>query len=473
MQLPHDPIGLFSLFFDDSLISLIVDETNRYAEQSLRGKNKEWSTDADEIRAYMGFMILMGINQLPEIRDYWSTNEYLRYAPIAERISRDRFEEITRYLHFVDNESLPARGEEGFSRLQKVEPVISALKVNFRAAYSPHCQVSVDEAMIPFKGRSTMKQYLPLKPVKRGFKVWALADSLNGYLCDFNIYTGATGGRETALGEKVVLTLTESVKGKNHQVYYDNYFSSIDLCTKLLSEGIYACGTIRTNRKKFPTEISEQAKRFQRGGSTFRQCGNVVATSWKDNRVVNVVSTLASPNETTTVNRRNKDGTTNAVPCPICIALYNKYMGGVDHADQLRGYYHVRWKCMKNYKYIFSFLFDVAVTNAFILHSFDVTAVMELKQFRMTLANQLIGNYSSRQRVGRPRKRPRPSTNTLHTHHLPSKSTSRRCVYCKDVRSPPRRRESVWTCTACEGNPNLCLTGKEDDSDCFRLWHDQ
>ena len=91
--------------------------------------------------------------------------------------------------------------------------MISALKANFRAAYSPHCQVSVDEA--PFKGRSTMKQYLPIKPVKHGFKVWALADSLNGYLCDFNVYTGATGDRETALGEKVVLKLMESIKGKS------------------------------------------------------------------------------------------------------------------------------------------------------------------------------------------------------------------------------------------------------------------
>ena len=57
-----------------------------------------------------------------------------------------------------------------------------------------------------------MKQYLPLKPVKRGFKVWAMADSLNGYLYDFNVYTGATAERETALGEKVVLTLSESVE---------------------------------------------------------------------------------------------------------------------------------------------------------------------------------------------------------------------------------------------------------------------
>ena len=146
-------------------------------------------------------MILMGINLLPEIRDYWSVNECLRYSPIADRISRDRFEEITRYLHFVDNESLPSRGEEGYSRLQKVDPIISTLKHQFQAAYHPHCQVSIDEAMIPFKGRSSMKQYLPLKPVKRGFKVWAMADSLNGYLCDLNVYTGATGEREIALGE--------------------------------------------------------------------------------------------------------------------------------------------------------------------------------------------------------------------------------------------------------------------------------
>ena len=127
VQLPSDPLGLFSLFFDDTLVDLIVEETNRYAEQTLQG-TEEWSTDAAEIRAYMGFMILMGINQLPEIRDYWSTNEYLHYAPIADRISRDRFEQITRFLHFVDNDSLPSRGEEGFSRLQKVDPVISHLR---------------------------------------------------------------------------------------------------------------------------------------------------------------------------------------------------------------------------------------------------------------------------------------------------------------------------------------------------------
>ena len=372
----------------------------------------------------MGFMILMGINHLPEIRDYWSVCEYFRYAPIADRITRDRFEEITRYLHFVDNDSLPARGEEGYSRLQKVDPVISALKTNFQSAYYPHCELSIDEAMIPFKGRSSMKQYVPLKPVKRGFKVWAMADARNGYVYDLNVYTGATGDRETGLGEKVVLTLAESIKGRHHQLYFDNYFTSINLLMKLLSEGTYGCGTIRTNRKQYPSEISVEAQRFQRGESVFRQSGNLVATAWKDNKVVNVASTLADPSEITSVNRRQKDGTRICVSCPLCVALYNMYMGGVDEADQLRGYYHVRLKCTKNYKYVFWFLFDVATTNAFILHShFSVTTgtPMTLKQFRVKLAEQLIGSYMSRKRAGRPRKRPCPHLQVQpqpHTYHL-------------------------------------------------------
>ena len=42
-------------------------------------------------------------------------------------------------------------------------------------------------------------------------------------------------------------------------------------------------------------------------------------------------------------------------------------MGGVDRNDQLRQYYAIWMKGRKYYKYIWWFLFDVAVTNAYIL----------------------------------------------------------------------------------------------------------
>ena len=95
------------------------------------------------------------------------------------------------------------------------------------------------------------------------------------------------------------------------------------LLSTLLEKGTYACGTIPTNRKQYPAEISDEVKKSSRGESAFRQCGNLIATAWKD-KVVNIASTLADPLNHTTVNRRQKDGTQLAIQCPLCVALYNK-----------------------------------------------------------------------------------------------------------------------------------------------------
>ena len=155
IPISSDPRELFSLFFDDEVIDLIVRETNVYAQQCLVNTTTTWSTTSDEIRAYIGFYILMGINCLPEIRDYWAKDEKLHYTPIASRISRTRFEDINRYLHFADNTQLPSREEQGYNRVQKVQPIITAMKQHCTSLYRPNAQNSIDEAMIPFKGTCT------------------------------------------------------------------------------------------------------------------------------------------------------------------------------------------------------------------------------------------------------------------------------------------------------------------------------
>ena len=151
-QTTGEPGDFFSLFFTPEIVRELVQENNRYAAFCLQGKEASWSTDEQELRIYFGFYILMGLVRETEIRDYWSTNEMFHYAPIASRISRKRFEEITRYLHFVDKLSLPPCGHPGYHRLQLVKPVVDAMRASFSAVYKPGCQLSVDEAMIPFKG---------------------------------------------------------------------------------------------------------------------------------------------------------------------------------------------------------------------------------------------------------------------------------------------------------------------------------
>ena len=160
-------------------------------------------------------------------------------------------------------------------------------------------------------------------------------------------------------------------------------------------------------------------------------------------------------------------------------------MSGVDKGDQLRHYYKVRMKSSKCYKYVFWFLFDVSITNAFILSRYMVTTntYAALRSFRLDLANALIGDYNSRKRAGRPRALthhsppfssprhggPSPAQSPRIQLHLPTRSYSKRCAHCH---SRGRRRETIWVCSECPGQPALCLTGKSDDSDCFRVWHD-
>lgn len=59
---------------------------------------------------------------------------------------------------------------------------------------------------------------------------------------------------EHGLGERVVKTLTAELKGRNHHVF-DNFFTSEKLLEDLLSDGIYACGMARKDRKGFPPTL--------------------------------------------------------------------------------------------------------------------------------------------------------------------------------------------------------------------------
>ena len=96
------------------------------------------------------------------------------------------------------------------------------------------------------------------------------------------------------------------------------------------------------------------------------QSDNITASAWLDRKVVNMMATGYDGSEIGKVLRRQKDGSRKEVPCPIACVEYNKYMGGVDRGDQLRGYHQSNFKSRKFYKYIANFLFGVAVTNSFI-----------------------------------------------------------------------------------------------------------
>ena len=212
-------------------------------------------------------------------------------------------------MHFVNNATLAAPGTANYQKLGKIQPIIDAITKNSSQIYQPGKNVSVDEAMVKFKGRSTLKQYMPKKPIKRGSKIWMLADAMTGYVTQLEVYTGKKGDRtEKGLGATVVKTLSKDLQHTHRHVYFDNYFSRVDLLLDLFRLGLYGCGTLRSDRKGFPPSLKQPAKKGykERGESETRQYGNLTISVWQDNRPVTVIATNADPLTPATVNRKKR-----------------------------------------------------------------------------------------------------------------------------------------------------------------------
>lgn len=100
----------------------------------------------------------------------------------------------------------------------------------------------------------SMKQYMPNKPIKRGYKIWARCDSESGYLYAFDIYTGkATSTDETSggLGYRVVMDLCRNVQPYTLMAF-DNFFYQFTSSGNAASQKYICCGYSQSQSKRAP-----------------------------------------------------------------------------------------------------------------------------------------------------------------------------------------------------------------------------
>ena len=154
------------------------------------------------------------------------------------------------FLHLADNSKDP-----GNDKFYKVRYFVDLVTAQFSVNYTLHQAVTIDEAMIPFKGRLTFKQYMKSKPTKWGIKVFVLSDATYGYVYRIQIYIGKNlkSSIDVGLSLRVLLELMVDLEG--HQLYTDNYYIGPEVYLKLYDQGINCCGTIQTNRRGFPDEL--------------------------------------------------------------------------------------------------------------------------------------------------------------------------------------------------------------------------
>lgn len=175
LRCPAMPLDLFYYFLPQSLWVKIAQETNRYwrdtfdsrleaavrrssasakpksrdqIESQMMKFKKVWP---HEIVQYIGLWIAHVLCPQKRMHMHWSTESCgsVPSGTFNRVMSRQRFEDISTFLHFSDNKMPEAK----IDRAWKIRPVLNTLMKTFKQGYVLGYRVSLDEGMLPSRNR--------------------------------------------------------------------------------------------------------------------------------------------------------------------------------------------------------------------------------------------------------------------------------------------------------------------------------
>ena len=123
----------------------------------------------------------MGIVKSSQLDLYWSAKHPLiriGFSEVMPALGLSRFGGISIFAMKI---------QPGYDKLFKVRKLLDLVSAQFDSQYNTHGELTIDEAMIKFKGRLGFKQYIKNKPTKWGIKVFVLSDTTTGYVKRFQL----------------------------------------------------------------------------------------------------------------------------------------------------------------------------------------------------------------------------------------------------------------------------------------------
>ncbi|CAH1977177.1 unnamed protein product, partial [Acanthoscelides obtectus] len=336
------------LFFSDELVDQIVEQGNLYACQV--DPNRPLNLARSGLEVFLGicrFLVYRDIDFIGVLPPEF----HRRPTPCPES------DKLFKLRPFLDNL------QQKFANQVKLE------------------KLCVDEQIVPFKGRSSLKQYNPKKSNKWRYKIFIACDK-DGLIHNFEVYTGkilpVSGKDDIGASGNIVLRLAAVIpKHKYHFLFFDNWLTSLKLLTTLYKDGIYSLGAVRKDIIHGLTFSSDNIMK-KKGRGTYEEDEatiedvKIFALKWFDNKSVCLASTFYRSHPIDTVERFvRKEKTKINIQRPNMVKEYNLFMGGVDLLDGLISYYRITLRSRKWYLNIFFHFIDLVIVTAWIRYKAD------------------------------------------------------------------------------------------------------
>lgn len=413
--------------------------------------------DMTELSAFLGLLIYTAV--------FKSNHENVDFIFAADGtgveifrcvMSKKRFLNLLCCLRFDNGADREERRKT--DKLAAISKIFNKFISNCQNLYNIGECATVDEMLIPFRGRSFFVLYMPNKPAKYGVKLMSLCEARTSYFYNGYIYCGRGSDGESLTAEEKkfliptqsVLRLSQPIHGTNRNVTCDNWFTSIELIDALKSRGLTCVGTLRKNKREIPKEFLETKKRAV-GSSLYGFTGRTTLLSHvpKKRKTVLLASSM-----------HHTQADDNITGKPEIIEYYNKTKGGVDDIDRKCSVYSCSRRTRRWPLVIFFRMLDISTVNSHIVYQSDGQQIMERGVFIKTLARTLVLHQMQR-RVCNLRI-PRELRTTLRRilgadmpilPQIPqdTEKTRKTCVTC-----PPKlKRKSSYSCSYCQRH--VCL----------------
>ena len=480
----YTELDYFRLLFSDEIIELLVEESNNYYKRMLtenfgleykrviltkmtagslpylyitKGISKE------DILAYIGIRIYMGLHKLPSIKHYWKKGEY--QTNIYQVMPRNYFLLLGQALHFPEkekeNEDEKEKKEKDTDKeidstfdsdcssdnnkikidpRHKINLYLEKLAKNFQKYYVLGNNVTIDESLLLFKGRNSMKFYIPMKPHKWGFKIHLLCDSDTHYLYNMLFDPGKSGkdfiylDDTCSVSESIVLRLLSCINDrKQRNVFCDGWYSSISLMKKLTKMGYLITTVLRNTSKEIPSKL--KLKGYDKAYDD-----EILIQKYEGKKTILFATNYNIDKE----KLRN---------------IYNIKNRGVDTFDHYLEISSIQRRTLKWYKKILLFGIDASIINSKIICELKTGKSYTTVEFKEKIFDQIFKIYKSYNNTKKNVKNNISSNNDiksrLRIHNINFvKNSGRKCEMC--------HRETAYFCVEC----NVGL-----HPECFNNYH--
>jgi len=325
-------------------------------------------------------------------KDLYNTVDPVRsFSIIKYFMEKQRFHRIQGNFKTYNDKTNKA------DKIYQIREYTDFLSKKWEENYYPGRNISVDETIIPYSGKSYLTVVIKNKPIGEGFLMFDTADPKNGYLLKGELWVGQESRNNKGTVMARVLRLVNKYLDKGHIIFADNFYTSIDLVEYLTTRNTGYVGTLRLNRDKaIDLDVNMKKGEFRYYKSNTHP--TLLINIWYEfKRLVKILSNCIKPKLAFYHTLKKGPDGARYKSSPVVFKEYTRNKGGVDLSNNLVVTYRNLHLTSVWWHNIFVHYFIVTLNNCYIIYRYNkskkndyIFTYLTRKQFFFVIMRKLL-----------------------------------------------------------------------------------